>query len=489
MIHESLIYRNKFGSAPMRALWSEPAMVQRWLDFEAAIALSQGELGIMPMATAQRIAAACTIERVTPQAVAAWNDRTGHVIVSLVKAFRDAEPEAGELFHYGPTTQDVLDTGLVLCIRDSLELLVPALTRLQQTLSEQALRYRHTVMAGRTEGQLAVPITFGHKLAVLATELSDHLMRLAQCGERLLWLTLFGATGVQSSFCQIADIPTTQRLLERVGARLGLRVPVICLHHRTDRYAELGCVLANLLSTLGEAGLEIRDLQRSELAEVSEPWSDAQHSSSTMPQKQNPETSEWLEGLAKLARGYAVSLLDMQQQHERDISRLAPQLHALPNLFLMAMSAVESAERIYRGLQVHETRMAENVVRNGGAIMAEALMLALAKRSGRKVWAHQRIHDLAMRAAARGGNLAEIVAADAEVAQYMTRAQVEALCVPANYTGTAAVQVDAAEALCRAQECTAQEVFERVVFNPAAAERAARGRPQARTGREHNDNG
>src|SRR5690606_17639251 len=188
LIHESLIYRNKFGSAPMRALWSEPAMVQRWLDFEAAIALSQGELGIIPMPAAQAIAAACTVERITPQAVAAWNDRTGHVIVSLVKAFRDAEPEAGELFHYGPTTQDVLDTGLALCIRDSLELFVPALTRLQQTLSAQALRYRHTVMAGRTEGQLAVPITFGHKLAVLATELSDHLVRLAQCSERLLWL-------------------------------------------------------------------------------------------------------------------------------------------------------------------------------------------------------------------------------------------------------------------------------------------------------------
>lgn len=474
MIHESLIYRNKFGSAPMRALWSEPAMLQRWLDFEAAIALSQGELGAIAPQTAGEIAAACTVERVTPAAVAAWNDRTGHVIVSMVKAFRDAVPEAGELFHYGPTTQDVLDTGLVLCIRDALELFIPALVRLRNTVSAQAVRYRDTVMAGRSEGQLAVPITFGHKLAVLATELSDHLVRLAQCSERLLWLTLFGATGVQSSFCQIADIPTTQRMLERVGARLGLPVPPICLHHRTDRHAELGCVLAGLLSTLGEAGMEIRDLQRSEVAEVSEPWTDAQHSSSTMPQKQNPEVSEWLEGLARLGRGYALSLLEVQQQHERDISRLAPQLHAIPNLFLMAISAVESADRVYAGLQVHEARMARNIVASGGAIMAEALMLALAKCSGRKVWAHQRIHDLAMQSTAAGAHLAAVVAADAEVARYMTRAEIDAVCIPANYTGTAALQVDAAMVQCEKLGRVAQALFERTVFIPAAAERAAR---------------
>lgn len=451
----------------MRALWTESAMVQRWLDVEAAIALSQGDLGVIPLEVATGIANACTVARVTPESIARWNDRTGHVIVSLVKAFRDAEPEYGELFHFGPTTQDILDTGLTLQVKDALELFIPALLQLQQTLCAQAEHYKHTVMAGRTEGQLAVPITFGYKLAVLASELSDHLMRLAQCAERLLCVTLFGATGVQSSFCQIADSATAVRLIEQVGARLALPVPAICPHHRTDRLAELGWILAAILSTLGEAGLEIRDLQRSEVGEVSEPWSDAQHSSSTMPQKQNPETSEWTEGLATIARGYALSLLDTQQQHERDISRLPPQFHAIPNLFLFAIAAVESANRVYQDIQVHAQRMSHNILQNGGSIMAEAIMLLLAKRSGRKVWAHQRMHNLAMKLSRTDGTLADIAAADTEICQYLSRAEIDAACLPANYVGTAVSQVESATAMCEARRVTLDCLFARVMLSPA----------------------
>jgi len=474
VIHASLIYRNKFGNAAMRACWTEAAMVQRWLDIEAALALSQGELGMIPVDTAQAIAKAAKVERVTPESIASWNDKTGHVIVSLVKAFRDAAPECGELFHYGTTTQDILDTGLTLQIRDSLELLVPALTTLTQTLFEQAQRHKRTVMAGRTEGQLAVPITLGYKLAILASELSDHSMRLAQCAERVLFIALHGATGVQSSFCQIADENAARHLVEKVATRLGLPVPAICPHHRTDRFAELGFVLAGILSTLAEAGLEIRDLQRSEVGEIAEPWGDAQHSSSTMPQKQNPEVSEWADGLAALARGFALSLLDTQQQHERDISRLAPELHAIPNLFLLTIAAVESATAVYKGLQVYEERMARNLETDGGAIMAEALMLLLAKRSGRKVWAHQRIHDLAMKRAQIGGSLASIVAADAQVGEFLSVDDIQAACVPRNYIGTAVAQVDGATAVYESRRPALRGAFDRAIFAPGAAERAHR---------------
>lgn len=464
MIHNSLIYRDKFGNAAMRAVWSEAAMVQRWLDFEAALAWAQGEVGIIPRRMAANIVRCCNVATVTPQAIAAWNKRTGHVIVSLVKSFRDAAPKAGELFHFGPTTQDVLDTGLTLQIHDSLQLLVPRIVQLERTVRRQARRYRHTVMAGRSEGQIGSPITFGYKLAVLDSEIADHLARLAQASERLLWVTLFGATGVQSSFCHIADERTTRRLVDLVGKRLRLPVPVICMHHRTDRFAELGSVLAGLLSTLGEVGLEIRDLQRSEVAEVAEPWGADQHSSSTMPQKQNPEVSEWLEGLAKLARGYAMALLDTQQQHERDISRLPPELHAIPNLFLNAIAAVDSAEFILGNLRVFPDRMRQNVLINGGLIMSEALMLLLAKRSRRKVWAHQLCHDIAMEIGVSGGTLADAMCRHAAVTRYLTPQEIRAAARPENYLGTAVRQVNAATARSAQQAGSAARIFRRTVF-------------------------
>ncbi len=458
----------------MRAAWNEASMVQRWLDVEAAVAWAQGEVGIIPRRTAAKIVRHCNVATVSPKAIAKWHDRTGHVIVSLVKSFRDAVPDVGELFHFGPTTQDILDSGLTLQIRDSLQLLLPRIAQLERTVRLQARRYRRTVMAGRTEGQIGSPITFGYKLAVLDSEIADHVSRLAQASERLMWVTLFGATGVQSSFCGIAEENTTRRLVRLVGKRLGLSVPAICMHHRTDRFAELGCVLAGLLSTLGEFGLEIRDLQRSEVAEVAEPWGTDQHSSSTMPQKQNPEVSEWLEGLAKLARGHATALLDIQQQHERDISRLPPELHALPNLFLHAIAAVDSAEFVLRKLRVFPERMRQNALANGGLIMAEALMLLLAKRSRRKVWAHQLCHDIAMEVSARGDTLADAMSRNTDVTRYLTSRDIHMASRPESYIGTAVRQVNETTDMCAKQVSSAQRIFRRTVYG--GAPRSARRR-------------
>jgi adenylosuccinate lyase len=444
-------------------------MVQRWLDFEAALAWAQGEVGIIPRRAAAQIVRHCNTKTVTPAAIAAWHGKTGHVIVSLVNAFRDAVPEVGELFHFGPTTQDVLDTGLTLQIRDALCVVIPQLMSLEETVRRQARRHRNTVMAGRSEGQIGAPITFGHKLAILDTEITDHIERIAQMSERLMWLTLFGATGVQSSFCHISDPKTAKKMVQLAGSRLGLPVPAICMHNRTDRFVEVGTVLANLMSSLGEVGLEIRDLQRSEVGEIAEPWSDSQHSSSTMPQKQNPEISEWLEGLARLCRGYAVSLLNIQQQHERDTSRVPPEFHALPNLFLHTIVAAHSAQFVLGGMRVFKARMRENLMRNGGLIMSEAIMLLLAKRSGKKVWAHQLCHDIAMQVAANGGSLEAAMAADATVTGYLNAEEIRDALAPERYIGTAVEQVEQSTDACAQKIRDVKKLFDRTLFKPHRA--------------------
>lgn len=459
MIHSSLIYRDQFGTPAMRALWTEQAMLQGWLDVEAAVTWAQGELGVVPKSVSRKIIRNCNTDVVTPAAVAAWYAETGHVIVSLIKSFRDAVPDAGERFHLGLTTQDVLDTGLTLQIRGALRELIPALFTLEDALLTLARRHRKTVMAGRSEGQQAAPITFGYKIAVIAAELGAHIQRLSECAQRLMILTLFGAMGVQSSYCLVVGEDNMDDLMRLVATKLGLEVPAICPHQHTDRFAELGHVLALICSTLGKAGLEIRDLQRTEVGEASEPWDSAQFSSSTLPQKQNPEVAEWWQGLARLARGDSSALTEVFQQHERDISRLAPQLRAIPDLFLYTASALTHATRIFSGLQVNEKRMLENLMMGGGLTMAESVMLGLAEKSKRKVWAHQLVHDIAIQTSTEGGHFADSLKSHPEVAKYLQPQEVDELLRPQNYIGTATSQITQVRKVASARRRRLAKVF------------------------------
>jgi adenylosuccinate lyase len=447
----------------MREIWCEDSMIQKWLDFECSVSVAQAELGIIPKAVAREIARHCNTRVVAARAIAAHYKTTGHVIVSLVRAFRDAVPQAGESFHLGLTTQDVLDTGLTLQIRESLKLLIPETFTLQQAVLRNADKHRATVMMGRSEGQHGSPITFGYKMAVLASEITDHLDRLIAVTERLMVLTLFGATGVQSSFCLLAGKTGTHNLARLVGERLSLKVPVVCTHHRTDRFAELGYVLSLLLSTLGEAGLEIRDLQRTEVAEIAEPRSALQHSSSTMPQKQNPEISEWLDGLAKLAQGHALGLGAIRQQHERDITRLPPELSAIPNLFLNAMAAVKIAIHVLSGLRIDADRMRRNLTLQGGLAMSESVMLLLAKRSKRKVWAHQLCHDIASRVVHENKDFIAALEAHPDIKRYLKPHEIRQLVKPETYTGTAADQVQATIVYGQRKYKTLHQRFQRAV--------------------------
>ncbi len=433
----------------MRAVWTEESMLQGWLDLEAAVTWAQGELGVVPKGVANKIIRNCNTETIKVEKLAAWYKKTGHVIVSLVKTFRDAVPDAGERFHLGVTTQDVLDTGFTLQIRESLQILIPELFKLENTLLALAYKHRKTVIAGRSEGQQGAPITFGFKVAVMADTIGAHLSRLEECSQRLMILTLFGALGAQSSYCLVVGKNQMNRFARLVGKRLDLTVPPICPHKRTDRFAELGHILAMVCTTLGEMGMEIRDLQRTEVGEAAEPWGDAQFSSSTLPQKQNPEVAEWWTGLARLARGFSSALTEIQTQHERDISRVAPEFHAIPNLFMHTASAVEQATRIFGGLQVHKQRMRENLMDCGGLIMAESVMLGLAEKSKRKVWAHQLVHDIAIEVATKGGNFAEVIGSHVEIKKHLKPKEVQALLRPDHYIGTAVEQVNTVRANAR----------------------------------------
>ena len=445
MPFSSVLLRNTFSTPEMREIWTEDNMVQKWLEWEGAITESQGELGMIPKDMAEEIAKKCSVEYLTPGMIAEVKETVVHLIVSTIKAFREMCGPAGEHFHVGPTTQDILDTGLVLQIRDAHRLVMSELLELEDGLVNLAEKHKGTVMMGRTHGQHAVPITFGFKVAIWASEIRDHIERIKEMEKRLFFGNLSAATGVQSTFVELSDVQTARELEKKACEKVGLMAPRIDTHQRSDRFAEAVTRLAELCSTLGEIGLEIRDLQRTEILEVEEPYRPwEQYSSSTMPNKRNPEPSEKVEGVAKIARANALALQDIQMQHERDASRMPVEFYAIPHNYMLSHAAIRVTKNNIKGLIVHPENMLKNLNHPNmlGQAAAERLMLALYKKTKKKVWAHTVLHRCARKSSAEGRQFSEVVLEDEEIGEMFSKEELEKLMDLTNYTGTAVVQVE-----------------------------------------------
>lgn len=439
-----LLLQNAYGTPEMRRVWEEKNIVQKWLDVEAAITRAKMKLGIIPEWAGKEILARSTVEHLTPEMIAEFKADVGHLIVSFIKAFAKMCGPAGEYYHVGPTTQDILDTGLTLVIREAYQLLMEDLRRLEGVLMDLALRHKHTVMMGRTHGQHAVPITFGFKAAIWAWEIRDHIERMKELSKRLFYANVSAACGTMNTFTYLVGAEGAAEIQRLVAEDLGLQCPVADTHHRTDRFAEFCNALALICSTLAEMGLEVRDLQRTEVQEVEEPFDpEKQYSSSTMPNKRNPEPSEWQEGLAKIARANAMAVMDIQMQHERDATRMAVEFACLPENCLITHAAIRQAIRIFSGLRVNVERMRENLYLTRGIAMAEVVMLRLFQKTGRKVTAHRIVHDVSMRAFAEGRSLKEVLLEDPETRDLLTPDEIDELTNPEKYFGNAPEQVDA----------------------------------------------
>lgn len=441
----SVLLRNTFSTQEMREVWTEENMVQKWLEWEGAISESQGELGMIPKDAAQEIVKKCSVEYLTPEMIAEVKETVVHLIVSTIKSFRKMCGPAGEHFHVGPTTQDILDTGLVLQIRDAHKLIMRELLELEQGLVSLADEHKGTVMMGRTHGQHAVPITFGFKVAIWANEIRDHIERLKEMEKRLFFGNVSAATGVQSTFVELSDVETARELEKRACEKVGLMAPIIDTHQRTDRYAEAVTRLAELCSTLGEIGLEIRDLQRTEVMEVEEPYRPwEQYSSSTMPNKRNPEPSEKVDGVARLTRANALAMQDIQMQHERDATRMPVEFYTIPQNYMLTHAAIRVTKNNIKGLIIHPENMLYNLnhPRALGQAAAERLMLALYKKTKKKVWAHTVLHRCARKSSAENRHFSEVVLEDEDIGKYFSKEELERLMDLTSYIGTAKKQVE-----------------------------------------------
>ncbi len=442
-VHNYTLFQNNYGTAEMRSIWSEDNMVQKWLDTEKAIVVTMADLDLIPRHVADEIEKNSSTEHVTPAMIAEFLATTKHMGVSLVKAFSKSCDVAGEHYHLGLTTQDILLTGLTLQMREAYDLIMAQLLDFEAVLLKQAQRYKSTIMMGRTHGQHATPITLGFTIASWAYEIRDHIDRLQELSKRLFRAKYTATVGTHSTWVYLFGVEKTQQLVTSAAQKIGLANPPIDIQTRTDRLAEVGFVLANVLTSLGKIGLNIRYLSCEEIREVEEPWDyKNQYSSSTMPNKRNPESSEWLDSLSKIAQGNASALMSITTLNERDATGSGPLFKCLADNFLLTSAALSKANYILSGLTVNAEKMRKNLYLTNGLAMAEAVMLKLWQKSGKKVTAHTLLRNISMQVVEHGLDFKTVLSEDAEITKYLSLEEIDEATNPEKYCGDALLQIE-----------------------------------------------
>lgn len=427
-----------WSTEELRTIFSEENRVRKWLDFEAALANAQAELGIIPPAAAQEITAAAKIENIDITRMAEDIRSIKHVFVPTLKQIQAQCSKAhGEWLHYGATTQDVLDTGVVLQLKEAHAVIMRDLKKTANELKRLAVTHSDTLMVGRTHGVHALPITFGHKCAIWLDELSRHHERLLHAEPRVFVGMIVGAVGTQASLGEQA------REVERLTLeKLGLGVPDISWAPARDRFAEYALLLAMIGATVSKIGNELFHMQRNELNEVEEAFSDGKLGSSTMPHKRNPVAAENLASLARPLRYNAALILEgMVQQGERDAVPWKLEWKALPECCLIAGAMLFQASTLLEGLKVNAQEMEDNANLLRGYLLSERLMLELSARIGKQT-AHQWIYEASMHGITHDMDFSQALRAHPELGKHLEHDEVEKLTDPKGYLGEAGAAIE-----------------------------------------------
>jgi len=437
-VFDSALFRDMFGTAEMREIFSDEALVGRYLEVEAALARAQAQLGVVPKEAAQIIDAASRALVIDYDKLRQETEIVGYPILPLVHQLSAAAGEAGRYVHWGATTQDIMDTGNVLQLRAALSIVERDLKEIGGILAGMARKYRDTPMAGRTHLQQALPITFGYKAAVWLSSIDRHIERLAQARPRVEVGEFSGAAGT------LASIGEGGLEMQRLFCEeLGLQQPSITWHVARDGFAEAVSLLGLITGTLGKIATDVMMMSSTEFGEVSEPFVPGRGASSTMPQKRNPISSELMLAAAKAVRQHVAAMLDgMIHDFERATGPWHLEWVSLPESFLLTAASLANAKFMLAGLAVHETRMRENLDLTHGLIVAEAVMMAAAPKLGRQR-AHDVVYDACREAIEGDRELADILAGMPEIAEALGGADaIRRHCDPRNYLGLSGAMVD-----------------------------------------------
>jgi 3-carboxy-cis,cis-muconate cycloisomerase len=432
-----------FTEDRMRALFSDHNRLQAMLRFEAALARAEARLDVIPGSAVSAIELQCRAELFDFENLGREAALAGNLAIPMVKQLTAlvarGDREASRFVHWGATSQDAIDTGLVLQLQDALNLVEADLAAAAAEASRLARAHQHTPMPGRTWLQQALPITFGLKAAGWFSAIKRHRARIREMRPRVLALQFGGAAGTLAALgakgIQVA---------EALGDELRLHVPDVPWHTHRDRVAEAGSVLGLLVGTLGKIADDISLLMQTEVGEAYEPTAAGRGGSSTMPQKRNPVGSAVaLAAAIRVPALVSTLLAAMVQEHERGLGNWLAEWETLPEICTLTAGALAHLKRVLEGLKIDEARMASNLEATRGQIMAEAVMMALGARLGR-LEAHDLVECACLEASRQGRHLRDVLMDDPKVREHLSADDLKRLFSPGNYLGAAEALVDRA---------------------------------------------
>ena len=438
----------RYGRPDAKEIWSREGRHSRQLEVERALVWAHCQLGRVSAEHYDMVADISDPGIVTADRVDEIEAETRHDIMALTKAMAEKAGEAAWCIHLGATSNDIVDSAVALQIRDSIKLQRQSLKILLVTLCDLAERERDTVMLGRTHGQAAVPITFGLKIAVFVDEFRRHLVRLDELESRAITGKFLGAVGTGA-----AQGENAKELQQLILQHLGLTVPVATTQVvGRDRYIEWVGWMANVAASVEKLLQEVRNLQRSEIAEVGE-WFDVekQVGSSTMAHKRNPITAENASGLARIVRAMIIpSYENALLWHERDLANSSSERFTLSHAMILLDDILAKSDRVMGKCVVDADRMLANIESQNGLVMAEKIMLALVDEGIHRDQAHEILRAASMVAVAEHRHLREICGEDEAVTSAFTSEELDQLFDPSSHLGVSGEIVDETIALARA---------------------------------------
>lgn len=430
-----------FTTDQAREIFSDRGRLQGMLDFEAALAHALMRAGLAPSGAAPAIQAQCKAEFFAMDTLAREAGLAGNVAIPLVKALTSAvaksDGKAAGFVHWGATSQDAIDTGLVLQLRAAFDLMARQIADLADALARITETHRTTLLAGRTWLQQASPITLGLKTAGWLDAIHRDRARVAAAREQVLVLQFGGAVGTLAALGEQG--PAVARAL---AEELKLELPSVPWHTNRDRFAEVATTLGLLVGTLGKIARDVSLMAQTEVGETFEPAAPGKGGSSTLPHKRNPVGSAVvLAAAVRVPALVSMMLAAMVQEHERGLGGWHAEWETLPEIFLLAAGALSHTIQIVSGLEVHEKKMARNLAATHGLILAEAVAIALAKHMGRMP-AHHLIEQASRKALESSRTLRDVLAEDKQVRDHLSTAEMDKLLDPKNYIGSAASMID-----------------------------------------------
>jgi len=424
----------RYGSPEIRSVFTEKNRVKKMLDVEVALVQALADMKKAPKSAAKEIAAKA--KKVKLERVKEIEKETKHDVMALVKALSEqCSPSTAKYVHLTATSYDIVDTAIALQVKEGLEILLNRGSKLLQTILDLAQKHKKTVMVGRTHGQHATPITLGFKLANYADKLGEDLTRLAMDQDFFVHGKFSGATGTYSSQKLYGVTGLEEKVMEKLDLEpAGISTQVVARE-------ELAFVLSDIAVTAGtleQMAKEIRNLQRTEIGEISEGFGRKQVGSSAMPQKRNPINCENVCSNARVVRSCVTPALEnIALEHERDLTNSACERSIIPTAFVLMDDMLDRMNKIYQNLQVFPERMKQNLELTRGRIMAEAIVTGLVRKGMDRQKAHELLRRASMKSLNQGKHLREVLVKDRKVSKLLTEKELDTLMKYENYVGLA----------------------------------------------------